>query len=385
MMHPLILTINAGSSSIKFALFDHENLEVLYHGKIDSITTTPLFLLFHKEEKIIHKTLTNPGYPVAITLLVEWLKQHLKHHNIAKIAHRIVHGGAYTKEVLITAPILKELEALIPLAPLHQPHHLEAIQLLQHSFPEVPHIACFDTSFHHTIPSLHRLFALPKTLTERGIKKYGFHGLSYHFIAEQLTKLIPQSAAQKSVIIHLGNGASMCALKEGKSYATTMGFSALEGLMMGTRCGRLDPGVMLYLQKSLGMMVETLETVLYQESGLLGVSGISHDMRLLLASDHSSAREAIELFIHMAIQHLGSLIALLGGIDAIIFTGGIGENSAYIRQEILRAFAWLGIMVDSNKNQTNEMFFHTKRSKALLLVIPTNEEYQMAKLSQNIY
>lgn len=278
---------------------------------------------------------------------------------IVAVAHRVVHGGEfYTKPVLVTPSVIQELKTLIPFAPLHQPFSLNAIETLQHLLPTLPQIACFDTAFHSTHPRIADLFALPRAYAEAGIRRYGFHGLSYEYIVKQLQET--NTLKPKTIIAHLGNGASMCAVKNGKSYDSTMGFTALDGLMMGTRCGSIDPGVVLYCLKSKQMSYEQIENLLYKESGLLGVSALSSNMQTLLDSDSPEAREAVDLFVYRAKRELGGLIAALGGLDTLVFTGGIGENAPTIREAICEGMDWLSASVD-------------------IQVIPTDEEWIIAK------
>ena len=270
---------------------------------------------------------------------------------LAGVGHRVGHGGVkYVQPVRVDEQVLAELERLIPLAPLHQPHNLAPIRLVLERMPDVPQVACFDTAFHHTNPPLAQMFALPKALTDAGVRRYGFHGLSYEYIASVLPERAPEAAAGKTVVLHLGNGSSMCALAAGQSVATTMGFSALDGLPMGTRCGALDPGVILFLLEQKKMDVPALEKLLYSQSGLLGVSGISSDVRVLLESQEPGAKLALDLYVYRIGRELGSLAAALGGLDAIVFTAGIGENAVLIRERVCRDAAWLGVELDPAAN-----------------------------------
>jgi acetate kinase len=294
-----------------------------------------------------------------------------------------VHGGTdYTQPVRVDARTLSALEKYVPLAPLHQPHNLSPIRLLLERLPELVQVACFDTAFHRAQPPVAQLFALPKWLTERGVRRYGFHGLSYEYIAEVLPKYDPKAARGKTVVLHLGNGASMCAIGGGRSVAASMGFTAVDGLPMGTRCGNLDPGVMLYLMDELKMDVRAIEKLIYQQSGLLGVSGVSSDMRTLEASREPDAKVAIDLFAYRVGRELGSLAAALGGIDAIVFTAGIGENSRSLRECVCRDAAWLGIELDTAANQANGPRISTSASRVAAWVIPTNEELMIARHTQ---
>jgi acetate kinase len=298
---------------------------------------------------------------------------------IVAVGHRVVHGGLeYTKPTIVNDDILGDLEKFVPLAPLHQPHNLAAIRIVAKRNPGIPQVACFDTSFHTSIPAVGQAFALPRKYTEQGVRRYGFHGLSYEYIASVLPGVDPEAAKGRTVVAHLGNGASMCAMKELKSSACTLGFTAVEGLMMGTRCGTLDPGVMLYLMDECGMNTRDLEKLIYKESGLLGVSGISSDMRTLLESADPRAAEAVELFVYRITRELGSLAAALGGIDALVFTGGIGENAAPIRERVCRAAQWLGLEFDGNANAGGGPRISREGSRVRAWVIPTDEELMIA-------
>jgi acetate kinase len=291
-----------------------------------------------------------------------------------------VHGGLeYTHPVRVDATVLRALEKYVPLAPLHQPHNLAPIRVLLERSPGLPQVACFDTAFHSSAPAVAQAFALPKSITERGVRRYGFHGLSYEYIAQTLPGTDPRAAAGRTVVLHLGNGASMCAMAGGRSVASTMGFTAADGLPMGTRCGNLDPGVMLYLMDELAMDARAIEKLIYQQSGLLGVSGISSDMRTLEASDDPAAKEAIDLFIYRIRRELGSLAAGLGGLDAVVFTAGIGENSVRLRERVCRDAAWLGVELDSAANAGGGPRISSAGSRVAAWVIPTNEELMIAR------
>ncbi len=349
-MDGTILVLNAGSSSLKFSL---------YHSSGAGLA------------------LVRKGQPEAIRALLD---TELKDGPPAAVGHRVVHGGGTLREpVRITPAVLAELKDLIPLAPLHQPKSIEPIELLLDRFPKLPQVACFDTAFHATQPELASAIALPPEITERGVRRYGFHGLSYEYISSVLPKIDPRAAKGKAVVLHLGNGASMCALENGKCIATTMGFSALDGLVMSTRSGAIDPGVLLYLLDELKLSPKDLETLLYKQSGLLGVSGVSGDMRALLASAEPRARFAVDLFLYRIRRELGSLVAALGGIDAIIFTAGIGEHSAEIRKRICRDAAWLGVELDEAANESGRQCLSTKASPISAWMIPTDEELMIAR------
>ena len=301
------------------------------------------------------------------------------------IGHRVVHGGlAYPQPVRVDAAVLKVLETLIPLAPLHQPHNLAPIRRALERAPELPQVACFDTSFHRTQPEVAQMFALPADLREAGVMRYGFHGLSYEYIASILPGIAPKAAKGKCVVLHLGNGASMCALDAGRSIASTMGFTAVEGLPMGTRSGSLDPGVILYLLDQRGMDAQAIEKLIYHQSGLLGVSGISSDMRELLASEEPRAKLAVDLFLYRIRRELGSLAAALGGLDALVFTAGIGENAPVIRSRVCRDAAWLGVEIDEAANAAGRGCISTGSSRVAVWVIPTNEEVMIARHTRRL-
>jgi acetate kinase len=296
-----------------------------------------------------------------------------------------VHGGLkYTQPVSVTREVLSVLESLTPLVPLHQPHNLAPIKLLMGRRPELPQVACFDTSFHRTNPRISQLYAIPFEYSEAGVVRYGFHGLSYEFISTVLPQFDAKAASGKTVILHLGNGASMCAIENGRSIATTMGFSGVEGLPMGTRSGALDPGLLLYFMDGLGMDVRAVENLIYKKSGLLGISGISSDMRTLLASREERAKVAIDLFVYRVGRELGSLAAALRGLDAIVFTGGVGENAALIREAICRGASWLGVELNAEANARGGPLISTPGAPLSVWVIPTNEELMIARHTKRL-
>ncbi|MDE1009916.1 MAG: acetate/propionate family kinase, partial [Paraburkholderia fungorum] len=382
----VILVINAGSSSIKFHAFSvgGSKLDPIAGGKIEEIYTEPRFQVKRQTGEIIEDKRWSAGerlgHDNAIAFLLEWLRAHAGDARLLAVGHRVVHGGErYSAPVRVDANVLAELEALIPLAPLHQPHNLAAIRSIAARDPRVPQIACFDTAFHHTQPAVATRFALPPEITRRGVRRYGFHGLSYEYIASVLPQYDERAAYGKTVVLHLGNGASMTALHHGKSIASTMGFTAVEGLVMGTRSGSLDPGVVLWMMEEAHMDARAIETMLYKRSGLLGVSGISSDMRTLLASDAPAALEAVELFCYRISRELGSLAAALGGLDAIVFTAGIGEYAAPVRERVCRAAAWLGVSLDAQANAQHGPRISNPQSAVDVWVIPTNEELMIAR------
>jgi len=386
-----ILVLNSGSSTIKFSIFavDEQNKTInkTYTGLIDNITTDASIKIKdcqNANRNILEKNLDvssiNDPYENAINEILCWVEQH--DIQIIAAGHRVAHGGAsYAHAVPIDADVLTNLSALSHLAPLHQPYNLQGYKILHAKFPSILQVACFDTSFHTTCNKLSQLFAIPKKLTEQGIRRYGFHGLSYEYIVTQLDKYLPQDKATGKIIIaHLGQGASMCAIDNKTSVATTLSFSAVDGLPMGTRCGNIDPGVILHLMTNLNMSVKDVETLIYKESGLLGVSGgISSDMRVLLNSDSPDAKLAVDLFVYKIGAWIGMLAAELGGLDGLIFTAGIGENAPYIREKICEKASWLGVIIDKEKNANGAGTISTENSKITVNVIPTDEELTIAK------
>ncbi len=369
-MGSAILVLNAGSSSLKFSLFlENKNaLALLFGGQLEGLYTAPHFKAKDASGAVLAEKHWAQGEALghegAIAYLTEFLRENAAGHPLRAVGHRVVHGGShYIAPVKLTNNVVDELEKLCPLAPLHQPHNLKPIRLLLESNPALPQVACFDTAFHHAQPEVARAFALPEFITSKGVRRYGFHGLSYEYIASVLPEVAPAIADKRVAVLHLGNGASLCGIQDGKSVATTMGFSTLDGLVMGSRCGNLDPGVMLYLMDELKMDARAIEKLLYQQSGLLGVSGISSDMRELLESSDTKAKFAVELFVYRIVREVGSIAAAMGGVDALVFTAGIGENSPYIRERVCKALAWLG---------------------APAWVIPTNEELMIARHTANL-
>jgi acetate kinase len=385
-MRDAILVINAGSSSIKFSVFVNgsSGLELSFRGQIEELFTSPSFVARTGEGTVIGERswgqYVTLGHGEAIEYLRGFLREQRGDLRLEGIGHRVGHGGLkYSQPVRVDAQVLADLEELIPLMPLHQPPNLAPIQLVLEHMPEVPQVACFDTAFHHTNPRLAQMMALPKALTERDVRRYGFHGLSYEYIASVLPERDRRAAAGKTVVLHLGNGSSMCALAAGRSIASTMGFSALDGLPMGTRCGALDPGVILFLLNQKNMDGHGIEQLLYNQSGLLGVSGLSSDVRTLIESREPDAKLALDLYVYRASRELGSLAAALGGLDAIVFTAGIGENAVAIRESICRAAAWMGVELDEAANAQGGPCITTAESQVTVWVIPTNEELMIAR------
>jgi acetate kinase len=385
-----IVVLNAGSSSIKFSLFVEAGVEpaVVASGQIEGIDTSPHFIAKDSAGQTTseQRWQTKLGHDGAVARIVDWLRAtYAAEHKLVAVGHRVVHGGVdYSAPVRIDRDVVAKLEKLIPLAPLHQPHNLAPIRSLMERAPQLPQIACFDTAFHRSNPPLAQMFALPAELTESGVRRYGFHGISYEYIASVLPKFDERAASGKTVVLHLGNGASMCSLQAGVSVASTMGFTALDGLPMGTRCGAIDPGVMLYLMDERGMDARAIEKLIYQQSGLLGVSGISSDMRTLLASSDPRARLAIDLYCYRIRRELGSLAAALGGLDAIVFTGGIGENATAIREQVCRDAAWLGVELDPDANAAGGPRISTPGARASAWAIPTNEELMIARHTRRL-
>jgi acetate kinase len=385
-MSNAILVLNAGSSSIKFSLFVErgEQLEPDVGGQVEGLYTAAHFVSKApdgavKAEKSWPAGL-KLGHDGALDHLIGHLRAELAGDRLIGIGHRVVHGGmAYTRPVKVDAAVLKVLETFVPLAPLHQPHNLAPIRRALERAPELPQVACFDTSFHRTQPDVAQMFALPADLHEAGVLRYGFHGLSYEYIASVLPDIDPTAAKGRTVVLHLGNGASMCAIAAGRSLASTMGFTAVEGLPMGTRSGALDPGVILYLMDQRGMDARAIEKLIYTQSGLLGVSGISSDMRTLLASQAPQAKLAVDLFLYRIRRELGSLAAALAGLDAIVFTGGIGENAPVIRGRVCSDAAWLGVDIDEAANAAGRGCISTGASRVAVRVVATNEELMIAR------
>ncbi|MBI1904798.1 MAG: acetate/propionate family kinase [Rhodocyclales bacterium] len=389
-----ILVLNAGSSSLKFALYPLPLPAAPWlSGQVEGIGGQPR-LHARAADGVRHEALLDASgehgeqHRYALGYLFAWLSARHPTLEIVSAGHRIVHGGErYAEPVRLGDAVLAELDALVPLAPLHQPHNLRAVRAVSALLPQVPQVGCFDTAFHRTQAALAQAYALPRALSARGIKRYGFHGLSYDYVSRQLSAVVGERGSGAVVIAHLGNGASMCALREGRSVATTMGFTALEGLMMGTRAGALDPGVLLYLLEHDRMDVAALTRLLYKESGLLGVSGISQDMRTLLASTAPEAREAVELFCYRIARELGSLAAAAGGLDALVFTGGIGEHAAPVRARVAALSAWLGVRVDERANAeagTVARRVDAADSRVAVAVIPTDEEGMIARYSAEL-
>jgi acetate kinase len=382
----VLLVINAGSSSIKFSVYGVEGgeapLALRYRGEVDGLGARPRFTARGAggEELGAESLGTGARHDDALRMILDWIEARTAGAELVAAGHRVVHGGVrYAAPVVLTPDILGELETLVPLAPLHQPHNLAPIRSLAKLKPGLPQVACFDTAFHTTQAAVTQTFALPYALSEAGIKRYGFHGLSYEYVASVLGEHLGEAADGRVVVAHLGAGASMCAMRGRRSVATTMGFTALEGLPMGTRTGAIDPGVILYLMSERRMSLDAVTELLYKQSGLLGISGVSSDVRELLASPSPRAARALDVFVYRVGRELGSLAAALGGLDALVFTAGIGEHAASIRARICQDAAWLGLAVDEAANDRGGPCISAPASRASAWVIPTNEELMIAR------
>jgi acetate kinase len=381
-MASAILALNAGSSSLKFALFERRGgLPRLMKGSIESLDANPRLRLSGAGKPPRQRDLG--GGPLDIETAVGIAAGEIRSSGITEldgVGHRIVHGGRrFTSPVLLDEEVVQELRRLVPLAPLHQPQNLEIVDSAKRMFPRAAQVGCFDTAFHAGRPAVARTYGLPRELSESGIQSYGFHGISYAYISSELRRSFGPAAGGKAIVAHLGSGASLCAMLNGQSVATTMGFSPMDGLVMSTRCGSLDPGVVLYLLQERGMRAEEAARLLYHQSGLLGISGMTGDMRRLLESDSREAREAVDAFVYRAGREIGSLAAALGGLDTLVFTAGIGENSPAIRELIGGAAKWLGVQVDPGLNLKGGLSISTPASKVRVLVIPTDEEVEVAR------
>lgn len=383
-MEDYALVLNAGSSSLKFCVFERpagERWHLEARGQIEGIgTASRLSVKDQHGETVAKHDVAVSDASEALDTLAAWLRSRYDRSHLLGVGHRVVHGGASFKApTVVTAEVLRELYQLVPLAPLHQPYNLAAIEAVFKRLPGIPQVACFDTSFHRGQPAVAELIPLPRELRQQGLQRYGFHGLSYEYIASVLPQVAPEIADGRVIVAHLGSGSSLCALKNRKSIDSTLGFTALDGLCMGTRPGSIDPGVVLHLFQTLNLTPKEVETLLYKKSGLLGISGISNDMRDLLGRNESAARLAVNYFVYRAAKEIGALTAALGGIDALVFTAGIGENSAEIRKRICDASAWLGIELDEPANEKRLSKISTAGSKTSVWVIPTNEELMIAR------
>ncbi len=386
-MDSVVLTLNAGSSSLKFAAFAHDEggePSALASGEIEGIGATAQGSVTtasgEKRALTFGPSLRRIDHEAAMTAILGWLKDAGYDSSVAAVGHRIVHGGAdYAAPVLIDDAALAKLRALIPLAPLHQPHNIAGVEAAMKAFASIPQVACFDTAFHRGHPFIHDTYALPRSYYEEGVRRYGFHGLSYEFIVRKLRAIAPEIGRKRAIIAHLGNGASMCAVRDGRAVATTMGFTALDGLAMGTRCGQLDPGVALYLLTEKKMSADAISDLLWKNSGLKGMSGLSQDMRELEASSNAAARDAIAYFVSRIRRELAGLAATVDGAEAIVFTAGIGEHSWKVREAALKGMEWMGIHLDAEANRVNAEIISAGDSPTTVFVIPTNEELMIAE------
>jgi acetate kinase len=379
-----IAVLNAGSSSVKFALYDSGDTgALLFRGQVEQLGLAPrMKVVDAKGETVNRRRWTNDqlDHRRATEEILKLGRELLAGRPVLGVGHRVVHGGTrFDAPARIDADVLKYLGTLVPLAPLHQPHNLAPIEAIAEAAPQLPQVACFDTAFHRSQTALAENFALPRDLTDAGVRRYGFHGLSYDYIVTHLAETMPTLARSRLVIAHLGNGASLCAVADGKSVASTMGFTALDGLMMGTRTGALDPGVLLYLMMERRMSAKDIEDLLYRKSGLLGVSGISSDMRTLRQSSEPEAAEAVALFVYRIVREIGSMAAAMGGIDGLVFTAGIGENDAATRSEVAAGCRWLGLALDEERNKRGETRLHAEGSRLTAWVVPTDEERMIAR------
>uniref|UniRef100_Q47E89 Acetate kinase n=1 Tax=Dechloromonas aromatica (strain RCB) TaxID=159087 RepID=Q47E89_DECAR len=390
---PAYLVLNAGSSSLKFSAFRQhsqtDDLETLLSGQISGIGRVARFQAKGADHRLLADHTWNDEDSACRDALLQyvlnWIRTTLVDDEIVAVGHRVVHGGRNLGRPMRVGPkLLEELDGLVPLAPLHQPHNLAPMRILARNFPDLDQVACFDTAFHSTQPWLARTFALPQELTDEGVCSYGFHGLSYEYVTSQLLDSRPDLAEGNIVICHLGNGSSLCAVKGGRSVDTSMGFSALDGVPMGTRTGSIDPGVILYLMREKKMDLEAIEDLLYKQSGLLGVSGISNDMKVLQESKDPNAQKAVDLFCFRVAKEVAALASSMGGLDALVFTAGIGENSPEIRALIAERLAWLGVRLNPCANREREYYIAAPESRVPVFVIPTNEEMMIAKHTINV-
>lgn len=379
-----ILVVNAGSSSLKFEVFAiGDGPRKLLRGQLEGIGTAPRLRIKGSDGQALadqtHGQSDVPDLPTAMRVVGAWLRE--RHEGrLAAVGHRVVHGGPdYDRPALIDEEVLTRLERYVPLAPLHQPNNLAPIRAILDRRPDLPQVACFDTSFHREHSPVASHYAIPERFYAEGIRRYGFHGLSYEYVAGKLREVAPQVADGRVVVAHLGSGASMCAIVGGKSIESTLGFTALDGLPMGTRCGQIDPGVILYLLQQRGMTAQEVQELLYKDSGLKGLSGVSNDVRMLLQSKDPRAAFALDHFVHRIGLHAGSLAAALGGLDTFVFTAGIGENSPPMRARIAARLEWLGARIDPARNLAGELDVSTPESKVRLLVVPTDEELMVAR------
>ncbi len=385
-MNDCAVVLNAGSSSLKFCVFERpaaEAWKLAARGQIEGIGTSPHMRVKDGEGSVVADEplgATVRDASTALDSLAAWFRGRFGNARLAGVGHRVVHGGAqFAGPIVVTPQVMDDLRKLIPLAPLHQPHNLAAIEAVSARLPDVPQVACFDTSFHRGQSEVAQIIPLPKHIREAGVQRYGFHGLSYEYIASVLPDAAPEIAGKRVIVAHLGSGSSLCAMRDGKSVDSTFGFTALDGLCMGTRTGSVDPGAILFLFQNLGLSASEVEAILYKKSGLIGISGLSNDMRVLLTASEPAARLAVDYFVYRVAKEIGALTAVLGGLDGLVFTAGIGENSAQIRKRICEMSAWLGIELDVAANDAGGPRISRPGSRVSAWVIPTNEELMIAR------
>jgi acetate kinase len=383
-MSGVVAVINAGSSSVKFALHEAtRHAEFLFRGQIEGISVHPHLKVRNAKDQTVAErswSAKELDHAAATREILTTARNLISGTPVLGVGHRVVHGGLkHAAPVRVDRDVLADLEKFIPLAPLHEPHNLAPMRVILEAAPELPQVACFDTSFHRSQPHLAQAFAIPRSFSDAGVRRYGFHGLSYEYLVSRLREVDPETAGKRLIFAHLGNGSSLCAVHQGRSVASTMGFTAVDGLMMGTRCGALDPGVILYLMQEHHMDAAGIEDFVYRKSGLLGVSGISSDMRTLRASSDRAAREAIDLFVYRIVREIGSLAAALGGVDGLVFSAGIGENDPATRAEVVAGCAWIGAALDAEQNASGELRISSGQSHIPVFVIPTDEERMIAR------
>jgi acetate kinase len=383
-MKGCVAVLNAGSSSIKFALYEAGRPDLaLFRGQIEQLGVSPRMQVLNAQgQSVTERSWPTGGFDhqAATREIITTVVELIRGTPVLAVGHRVVHGGTgYAAPIRVDPEVLAALTALVPLAPLHQPHNLAPIRAIAEAAPHLPQVACFDTAFHRSQPPLAQSFALPRKLSESGVRRYGFHGLSYEYVTSRLGEVAPELSRSRVVIAHLGNGASLCAVHRGRSVASTMGFTAVDGLMMGTRCGSIDPGVLLYLMDQHRMDARAIEDLIYRQSGLLGVSGISSDMRALRASSEPSAAEAIALFVYRIVREIGSLAAAMAGLDAVVFTAGIGEHDSATRREVAAGCSWLGLRLDDARNAKGAGRISGDDSAISAWVVPTDEERMIAR------
>jgi len=385
-----IIVINAGSSSIKFSLYTGEgsgDLTLRSKGQVEGIGVNPQFEAKAPDGSLLEQRSWGKGisHEELFAQLLGWIEGNLGGAELKAAGHRVVHGGRhYSAPTLVNEQVIADLDKLCPLAPLHEAHNLLPIKTLAKLYPGLPQVACFDTAFHAGNDEIASIYAVPRWLLDEGVRRYGFHGLSYEYIAYRLRQLDPALAKGKVVVCHLGSGASMCAIENGRSVTSTLGFSTVEGLPMGTRCGSIDPGIVLYLMQEKKMDAKQIETLMFKQSGLLGLSGVSNDMRVLMDSDDPHAKQAVDYFIHRVCRELGSLAAAMGGLDGVVFTAGIGERSAVLRQRVLDQTGWLGLAVDGEANNTVRSGLISAKGSKPVYVIPTDEELMIAMQTRGL-